>query len=163
MRDASGNIVCRNVAARAAGCVPLNMFGLGAPSARRSPMSACSSKASSRSSRPTYEANFGGDLYDLPAGPISFAAGYEFRLEKSDFNPNAPQEAGIGRSAAIAGLSGKFHTSEFYAKALLPIFGGDFSFPGLRKLELEGSYRTIDHSVAGPRSLLELWRPLVAD
>jgi len=149
VRDAGGNIVCRNVAARAAGCVPLNLFGLGAPSAAALAYVGVQFESLFKNQQTDYEANFGGDLYQLPAGALSFAAGYEFRLEKNDFNPNDPQERGIGRSAAIAGLSGKYHTSEFYGEGLLPIFGGDFSFPGLRRLELEGSYRSIDHSVAG--------------
>ena len=149
VRDASGNIVCRNVAARAAGCAPLNMFGLGAPSAAALAYVGVQFESLFKIQQSDYEFNFGGPIYTLPAGDLSFAAGYEFRLEKSDFNPNDPQERGVGRSAAIAGLVGKFHTSEFYGEALLPIFGGDFTFPGLRRLEFEGSYRSIDHSVAG--------------
>jgi iron complex outermembrane receptor protein len=149
VKDASGNIVCRDVTARTAGCQPLNLFGLGAPSAAALKYVQVQFESVFRIEQIDYQANFGGDLYDLPAGPVSFAAGYEFRHEKSDFNPNDPQERGIGRSAAISDLQGKFHTSEFYGEGLIPIFGGDFTYPLLRKLEIEGSYRKIDHSVAG--------------
>ena len=149
VRDASGAIVCRDVAARTAGCAPLSLFGLGAPSPAALAYVGVQFESIFKIQQTDYELNFGGPLFRLPAGDLSFAAGYEYRLEKSDFNPNDAQERGIGRSAPIAGLAGKFHTSEFYAEGLLPIFGGDFTFPGLRKLELEGSYRAIDHSVAG--------------
>lgn len=145
----NGSIVCRDAAARAAGCQPLNMFGYGSPSKAALDYVQVQFESVFKLLQTDYEANFGGDLFDLPAGPVSFAAGAEYRAEKSDFNPNAPQEAGIGRSAAITAIVGKYHTKEIYAEGLVPIFGRDFSYPFLRKLELEGSYREIDHSLAG--------------
>ncbi|ACG77164.1 TonB-dependent receptor [Phenylobacterium zucineum HLK1] len=146
VRDASGAVVCRDPSN---GCAPLNMFGDGAPSQAALDFIGVQFESEYKILQTVYEANFGGDILDLPAGPWSFAAGFEARYEKSDFNPNAPQEAGVGRSAAITALTGKFDTKEFYGETLLPIFGGDFTFPLLHRLEIEGAYRDVDHSQAG--------------
>lgn len=149
VKDASGAIVCRDVTARAAGCQPLNLFGQGAPSKAALAYVGVQFESRFRMEQTDYQANFGGDLFNLPAGPVSFAAGYEYRREKSDFNPNDPQERGVGRSAAITPIVGKFRTNEAYGEILIPVFGGDFSYPLLRKVEIEASYRDIDHSIAG--------------
>ncbi|MES2894930.1 MAG: TonB-dependent receptor [Pseudomonadota bacterium] len=149
VRDASGAVVCRDPVARAAGCAPLNMFGLGSPSQAALDYIGVRFQSDFALLQTVYEGNFGGELIDLPAGPLSFNLGYEYRREKSDFNPNAPQELGVGRSAAISNLQGKFDTKEMYVEGLAPIFGGDFTLPGLHRLEIEGSYRKIDHSQAG--------------
>lgn len=148
-RDGSGAIVCRDPAARAAGCVPLNLFGYGSPSQAALDWVGVQFESKYKILQTVYEANFGGDLFELPAGAWSFAAGVEARYEKSDFNPNEPQELGVGRSAAITALTGKFDTKEWYAETLVPVFGNDFSFPLLHRLEFEGAYRKVDHSQAG--------------
>lgn len=149
IRDGSGTIVCRDAAARTAGCAPLNMFGYGSPSAAALNYIGVQFQSDYAMLQTVYEANFGGELIRLPAGSASFNVGYEYRNEKSDFNPNAPQELGVGRSAAITALVGKFDTKEWYAEGLLPVFGREFNFLGMRSLEFEGSYRKIDHSQAG--------------
>jgi len=148
-RDASGAIVCANAAARSTGCVPLNLFGQGAPSAAALAYVGVLFETKFNVQQTVYQANFGGSLFTLPAGDLSFNAGYEYRLEKSDFNPNDPQEAGVGRSAPITSLAGKFHTNEFYIEGALPIFGGDFTFPGMHRLDIEGQFRKVKHSLAG--------------
>jgi iron complex outermembrane receptor protein len=84
VRDASGNIVCRSTAARAAGCQPINIFGdvpinpagwnYIAP--RNGPMQ------HTDSSQNVASINFNGELHEGWAGPISMAFGAEYRREK---------------------------------------------------------------------------------
>lgn len=162
VRDASGAIVCRSAAARAAGCAPLNMFGLGAPSDAAKKYIGVQFVSDYALIQTGYEANFGGDIVKLPAGMVSFNAGYEYRKEKSRFQPNDPQRLGVGRSAAITALSGSYTTKEAYIEGLIPIFGGDFSFPGMRSLELEGARRRVDNSLAGKNDAWSYgirWKP----
>jgi outer membrane receptor protein involved in Fe transport len=149
VRDATGAIVCRDAAARAAGCAPLNLFGEGAPSKAALDYIAVQFRSEYQIDQTVYQANFGGDIVDLPAGALGFNVGYEFRQEDSDFQPNQPQRDGVGRSAAITPLSGSFETTEFYGELAVPLFGGDFTFIGLQGLEVEGAYRYIDNSQAG--------------
>ncbi|MDO8379255.1 TonB-dependent receptor domain-containing protein [Phenylobacterium sp.] len=149
VRDGGGAIVCRDVAARAAGCAPLNMFGLGSPSAAALSYVQVQFRSDFEITQTVYEGNFGGDLIDLPAGPLSFNVGFEHRTEESSFTPNDPARLGVGRSSAITAIDGKFDTKEYYGEALLPVFGGDFTLPGMKSLEFEGSYRKIDNSQSG--------------
>ena len=42
----------------------------------------------SSSSSGYYTANLSGKLFDLPAGPVGFAIGYEHRFQKGNFDPD---------------------------------------------------------------------------
>ncbi|WP_165842954.1 TonB-dependent receptor domain-containing protein [Phenylobacterium deserti] len=162
-RDASGTPVCADPAARAAGCAPLDLFGYGRPSQAALNYVQVQFESEFKLIQTVFEGNVGGDLFELPAGAVSFAAGFEYRREKSSFDPNEPQELGIGRSAAITAISGKYNTKEGYGEILVPVFGGDFGFLGMRRLEFEGSYRRIDHSQAGKDKAWSYggrWEPL---
>jgi outer membrane receptor protein involved in Fe transport len=149
IRDTNGAPVCRSVTARAAGCAPLDLFGFGRPSQAALNYVQVQFASEFEIKQTTYEANFGGSLLTLPAGDLDFNIGYEYRKEESSFDPNDPQETGVGRSAPITGLSGQYDTNEYYAEASVPVFGGDFSFLGARRLEFDGSYRTIENSQSG--------------
>jgi len=148
-KDATGAIVCADAAARAAGCQPLNLFGLGARSQAALNYVQVQFVSEFELKQTDYQANFGGDLWQLPAGAWKASVGYEYRKEESSFQPNDPQRLGIGRSAAITAISGGYHTNELYAETTLPVFGRDFNYPLMRRLEFDGSYRKIDNSVAG--------------
>ena len=163
IRDSSGAIVCRNPAARAAGCAPLNLFGEGAPSAVAVDYLRVQFSTDFKILQTIYQGNFGLDLAQLPAGPWSVLVGYEARYEKSDFNPNDPQERGVGRQAAISALTCKFHTQETYIETRVPLISGELTFPLMRKLEFEGAYRDVNNSQAGEDTAWSLggrWRPI---
>lgn len=163
VRDSTGAIVCRDVAARAAGCAPLNLFGEGAPSKAALDYIGVDFRSEYQIDQTVYQANFGGSVFDMPAGALGFNVGYEFRREESDFQPNQPQRDGVGRSAAITPLSGSFETTEFYGEVSAPLFGGDFTFLGLQGLEVEGAYRYIDNSQAGEDEAWSYglrWKPI---
>ncbi len=148
-RDASGAIVCRDPAARAAGCVPLNLFGEGAPSDAAIAWIGTLFRSDFKLLQTIYQGNAGLDVAQLPAGPWRIAGGFEARYEKSDLNPNDAQERGVGRQAAISAVSGKYDTREAYIETRVPLLGGDFAFPLAEALEIEAAYRVIDHSRSG--------------
>jgi iron complex outermembrane recepter protein len=83
VRDAGGNIVCRDAAARANGCqpidifgaVPINMAGWSYIAPMNGPMQ------HTDSSQNVVSANVHGDVAEGWAGPISMAAGAEWRRE----------------------------------------------------------------------------------
>lgn len=148
-RDSAGNIQCASATARAAGCQPLNLFGQGARSQGALEYIGTTFRQDYTIKQTTYEANFGGDVVELPAGWAAFNVGYEFRKEESSFQPNEASRLGIGRSAAIAPLDGEFDTNEWYAEVAVPLVGGDFTLPFIQSLDFDGSYRQVDHSTAG--------------
>jgi outer membrane receptor protein involved in Fe transport len=83
VRDASGNVVCRDAAARANGCqpidifgdVPINMAGWSYIAPLNGPLQ------HTDSSQNVVSANVHGDVLEAWAGPISMAAGAEWRRE----------------------------------------------------------------------------------
>jgi outer membrane receptor protein involved in Fe transport len=87
---ANGQVVCRSAAARAAGCVPVDLFG----GATVDPAS-FGYYLSDPASRATIDqhvvnASLTGDFgqfFSLPGGPVQFAAGAEYRREASRFQP----------------------------------------------------------------------------
>lgn len=162
-RSVTGDIQCASAAARAAGCVPLNLFGQNARSEAALDYIGTLFRQDYTIKQTTYEANFGGELIELPAGWAAFNVGYEYRKEESSFQPNEASRLGIGRSAAISPLQGEYDTNEWYAELSVPIFGADFSLPGFRELSIDGSYRSVDNSVAGKDESWATglrWRPI---
>lgn len=161
-RSASGAIQCADAAARAAGCQPLNLFGLGARSQAALDYIGTTFRQDYELKQTNYEANFGGDLIELPAGWSGFNVGYEYRKEESAFRPNDASRLGIGRSAAIAPLDAEFDTKEWYAEIAVPLVGGDFTFPFFHSLDLDASYREVDNSQSGKDEAWSVglrWKP----
>lgn len=159
----NGQIVCADAAARAAGCQPLNLFGEGARSQAALDYIGTTFRQDYEIKQTVWEANFGGDLIELPAGWAGFNVGVEYREEESSFQPNAASAGGIGRSAAIAPLSGGYDTTEWYAEVSVPVFGRDFSFLGMRSLDFDASYREVDNSQSGKDEAWSVggrWRPV---
>jgi outer membrane receptor protein involved in Fe transport len=156
VRDPSGQIVC-NVKLTNPGstdpdiqaCQPVNLFGAGAPSEAAREYLGLTFGSDFTSHQSDFVANFGGDLFKLPTGSLSFTTGVEYRRETADFTPNAASAAGLGRDIPVVGQSGKYDTKEIYAEVLVPIVGGDFTLPGVHALELDASGRRVDHSLAG--------------
>nr|WP_316627324.1 TonB-dependent receptor [uncultured Brevundimonas sp.] len=162
-RDGSGNIQCASATARADGCQPLNLFGQGARSQAALDYIGTTFRQDYTIQQTSFEANFGGDIVRLPAGVAAFNLGYEYRKEQSSFQPNEASRLGIGRSAAIQPLQGEYNTNEWYAELSVPVFGGDFTFPLMRELTFDGSYRSVDNSTAGKDESWSTglkWRPI---
>ena len=147
--SAAGAVQCADADARAAGCQPLNLFGHNVRSDAALAYINETYRQDYVLKQSVFEANFGGDLVNLPAGPLGFNIGYEYRKEESSFTPNEASRLGVGRSAAIAALEGEFDTSEYYAEVSVPILGGDFTLPFAQELTLDGSYRHVKNSTAG--------------
>ena len=88
----SGNIVCRiNLTNPGSfpGCLPWNPFGNGSPSAASySYFQDEPSRYEVEQQQTAFAANLSGSLFDLPAGPISFALGGEYRRQQLDQTSN---------------------------------------------------------------------------
>lgn len=150
VRDDSGNIVCR-VALTSPGtdCAPLNLFGIGLASQASRDYVTGRFGASYETRQDNYQANIGGELAELPAGPLSFVTGWEYRKESSDYRPFEADARGLGRGAPVAFMSGAYDTNEFYAEVLVPVLGNGFTAGPITGLELDAAYRTVDNSLAG--------------
>ncbi|WP_078084686.1 TonB-dependent receptor plug domain-containing protein [Microbulbifer mangrovi] len=142
--DASGNIVC---VSSDPDCVPMNIMGIVTDEAAIDYVTT-QGWTYGELEQEVISLNFGGDIIDLPAGPMAMAFGYEIRDETSSFQPDDFMEQGLGRSAALSPLSGGFDTREFYAETLIPVIPSDW-IPMVSGMEVEGAWRNVDHSQAG--------------
>src|SRR5437016_4804428 len=147
-RDASGNIVCAGnpvnspIVTGSSTCAPLNIFGLGSPSAAARQYITHDALARSIDTQRDATANLSGGVVKLPAGEWKAAIGYENRRETAEFRPDSYYTTGAGQSVASA-VSGGYHTNEFYAETLIPIFEPLQAIPALHQVELEGAVQPV--------------------
>jgi outer membrane receptor protein involved in Fe transport len=130
-------------------CVPLDLFGEGRPSAEARDYITARSSATSELKQSVYQANINFDAFELPAGSLPIALGYEHRKESSSFDAGGWVAKGIGRSVPVGSISGKYDTDEFFIESILPIFSPEMDIPFLYNMSVEGAYRYVDNSIAG--------------
>ena len=121
-----------------AGCTTVNPFGSGSIT----PDQVDWLQLDNVTDHHTYEqeilsGNITGDLFELPAGPVGFAVGAEYRSDSLAFAP-APASLGdiIGFSAVYP-TAGSVDVHEVYAEALVPLVS-DAPFAEYIGLELGG-------------------------
>lgn len=155
VRNASGAIVCAvNADAITTNddprCVPLNPFGSQTATQEARNYVASLSGQNYTNKQDDFLVTFGGDLFALPGGTAKFSVAYEHRAEKVAFRPFDADLAGRNTTGtAPIDRDGKYNTDEFSGELLIPIVGGDFTLPFVEALEATGSYRYVDHSLAG--------------
>ena len=144
---ASGRAVCR-VALTNPGtnCVPINLFGLGAPSKE-----AIAYVTGTPSQRATTKLDVGGislrgEPFELPAGKVSFAVGVEARKESIRQTVGALDAAKAFRTFSFSALSGSFDVKEAFGEVLVPLI---HNTPLLRQLEFNGAVRVSDYGTTG--------------
>lgn len=141
--DANGDPVCMDPSN---GCVPLNVVGRPTQEAVNYVSAVVTDEVTI--TQRVFSANIGGDVLDLPAGPLALAGGLAYREEGAVFDPNDLAENGFTRNTLVA-IDGKFDSTEFYVETVVPILGGDMDTPLVEMLQFEGAVRFVDNSVAG--------------
>ncbi|WP_217430992.1 TonB-dependent receptor domain-containing protein [Sphingomonas bacterium] len=157
--NAAGQIVCNptpTVNAVAgytptvdAACAPLNLFGKGSPSAAARAYIIQNTHTISVLQQKDFVANFGGSPFALFGNDYSFNIGYEHREEDGRFTPDSFQQAGLGRSVAIAPINGRYNVDEEYGEVLLPLLRPSNHVPLLNLVEIDASVRHVDNTVNG--------------
>ncbi len=141
-----GTPICRNAAARAAGCVPFNPFGFNSASAE------AGEYITNGGQLDTYQAiieqkvaaaNIGGPLFALPAGDVMMAAGLERRWEESSERFSADTQAGNTMGNALSNTDGDYTVNEAYVETLVPLLK---DAPGAQSLDFEAAVRVGDYS-----------------
>ncbi len=151
VKNGAGQIVCAINAVKVtdAACVPINPFaGYAQQDPRALAYSTLTSGGTDQNIQTDFLLTFGGDLLQLPGGMLRFSAGYEHRYESANFKPFEVDQLGYSSSPASP-ESGAYNTNEYSAEILIPVFGKDFKLPFVQALELTGSFRHVDNSLAG--------------
>lgn len=83
-------------------------------------------------------------LFELPAGPVSFAIGYEYRREAGVQMPGDAFRRGTTfSSSSSVEIDASFYSRESYAEVLVPLV---YDKPFMQSLDFEGAYRVSSYS-----------------
>lgn len=165
---ANGQIVCRStLAGLDPGCVPLNLFGEGSVSAEAVKYVTGSSIKYLKLQQTVAAFNINGDLGDkfqLGAGPIAVATGFEYRKEKADqtvdaLSPLVTDFTGVrggpvsqqGRPGSFnffnpLPLAGSYDIKEGYVEVGVPVLK---DLPFVKSLDVNGAARRAVYSQSG--------------
>jgi outer membrane receptor protein involved in Fe transport len=128
-------------------CVPLNLFGAGAPSAEALAYILRDTTSRTRTEQFVINANLGGSPFDLLGNPIGLNLGFEHHTEKAEFQPDAFLQAGLGRSSIIVPTKGSYALNELFGEVLVPLIAPD-NGRFIDRLELFGRIRQVWNSTA---------------
>ena len=107
--------------------------------------------------RNLFTANIAGELFNLPAGPVAFATGVEWRRDSFSINPIGGSAAGMPAAFLNANnvmwganqqaARGRATTKEGYVELGVPVLR---DMPFFQSLDLNGAFRRTDYSTTGP-------------
>ncbi|MBN6149738.1 TonB-dependent receptor [Xanthomonas sp. AmX2] len=164
--DSDGTVRCGSAGAAIAGCTPIDIFNLNSPDNLAALEALVVNPIVTSVYRvKQFEANANGNLFDLPAGTVSLAAGVSYRKESTTTSADAlwtGDENGlcgvIEYCASV--LGGSFSVKEAYAEALFPLLS---ELPMVHSLNLTLGSRFSDYDSVGSKTNSKVsleWRPI---
>jgi iron complex outermembrane receptor protein len=149
---AAGTPICRSaLTAPANGCVPMNIFGVGAPSQA----SIAWVMGLNEGLLARQDLNVQQDVWAIDgqyepfntwAGPVSVAAGFEWRKEQftATADPLSLQSAWF--TGNFGASKGSYDVKEFFAETIVPLLR---DAPFAKSLDFNGAVRRTDYSTSG--------------
>jgi iron complex outermembrane receptor protein len=146
-------------------CVPFNFFGGQGPDGTGSITEEMldfvryTQRDFSEQTLKNYAFNIGGDVLELPAGWMGFAAGLEYRDHQGSFRPDPIAASGETAGIPSGATAGGFDVTEFYGELNIPLIS-DVTLADL--LEVNVAARSSDYSTSGSKETYKvsgLWRP----
>lgn len=157
--------------AATADCVPLNIFGTITP--QMADYVRYNGHDENGASQYDFSVNASRTLFDLPAGPVGFAMGYEYRRESAFDRPDAfaatpstvlPLVSGALQDPTTAQsrdpTTGSYDLHEGYAEVSIPLL---VDTPGFYSLEVDAAARYSHYSTVGGKLTSKFgvaWRPI---
>ncbi|KAB8196198.1 TonB-dependent receptor plug domain-containing protein [Lysobacter maris] len=142
----TGAAVCRDAAARAEGCQPINLFGEGAPSQQARDYVLGTSHTMSRITQDAASATLRGEPFETWAGPVSMATGLEWRREKAVVTSDPLSMAGAFNTGNTVPWSGSVTVKEAFGELVVPL-AVDTAWAD--SLDLNLAARMTDYSTSG--------------
>ncbi|MHA6287772.1 TonB-dependent receptor domain-containing protein [Maricaulis sp. CAU 1757] len=148
-------------------CAPMNLFGVGAPSQEAIDFVTTTTFRSREIKQLVLTGFVAGDTEDwftLPAGPIDYVVGTEYREEISEFTPD-PLETGTSSlifpvNAPVAPVNGRFDVREIFGEVSVPLL---MDQPFAEELVVDGAFRLSQYSNSGSNeswNLRATWAPV---
>ncbi len=164
--DGSGGVQCNDPTARAAGCVPLNIFGEGSVTPAMADYIRYNAHAEQTRQQYTAGAAIEGPVFEMPAGEVRAAAGVEWRRESqttngdpdgdvfaglngirdiADPDPSVPDsDYDVTSASTFPSVSASYNVIEGFAEVDVPVFEG-FNVVGAVRI---GHYNTVGSIVS---------------
>lgn len=144
---ASGQAFCGTPTATITGCVPLNLFngvtGFTKPMQDYIKYTLVESTVVGNTD---FTANLTGDIVELPAGPLAFAAGVQIRTNTFADTPDSTIAAGLSSSNFREPTKGTQKAEESYFELAIPVLR---DLPFVEALELNAAGRFSDFTNSG--------------
>lgn len=154
--------------AAVSGCVPLNLFGgqgvQGAGSISQAQVAYLYYPERSNNGTSQRVVHFdiaSGNLFELPAGPLGFAAGYQYNAIDGYFHPDPIAAAGLAQGAGVTFPTiGGFHVDALYTELNVPVLA---DVPGFYRLNFDIADRYSKYSTFAGSSRANVgmkWLPI---
>lgn len=141
-----GTIVCRDVAAQAAGCVPINLFGEGSATAAAIAYVTGTAHYDVDTSQEVMAINLRGEPFSTWAGPVSLATGLERRVEEAEARVDAISQASGFSYGNPKNFVGSYDVNEAYVEIVAPLLR---DAPFAQSVDFNGAARFTDYSTSG--------------
>lgn len=94
----------------------------------------------------SFTGNIAGSLFELPAGPVGFAAGFEYREDEGWLDPDALLVAGYALGNAQDPVKGSIEAQELYTEIHVPLIA---DAPLAQSVDLDLALRYSDYDLFG--------------
>lgn len=168
---ASNTLYCgTSYATRIQGCIPYNVFGgptlglgaqiAGAPLGRVVTAAEVQQMvnyvgytqvSTAGNTTTNYTGSITGDVFELPGGMVSFAAGFEYRKDKAFNQPDTLVSSGGSSDNFTEPTNGTTEVTEYFAELVVPVLKDVFL---AKELEIRAAARKSDYSAVGKVGLV---------
>ncbi|MDQ8756271.1 TonB-dependent receptor [Sphingosinicella sp. LHD-64] len=135
---------CVDPNARAAGCVPINLFGEGSITPQAAEWIRADLRQDLRIRQYNAQAFATGHLFEGPAGPVSAAIGVEYRRDSQRLRGDELSREGGTTGNAIPDFGGSISAIEAFAEVSAPLVRDR---PGIELLSVDASARAAHYSI----------------
>ncbi|MBL4838016.1 MAG: TonB-dependent receptor [Kordiimonadaceae bacterium] len=135
-------------------CVPLNLFGgEGSLTQEMLDYITFTQKDQSRNELFDISANLSGEVFQLPAGAVGVAVGWEYRSEKGNFIPDNVVSSGETAGIPASPTVGRIDVKEFYGEVSIPLLA-DVDFA--KYWALSAAARHSSYSTSGSNTVFKV-------
>ena len=96
-----------------------------------------------------FNASVSGELFNMPAGAVGFASGFEYRREKGWRDPDSLIVSGAANTNRQDPIAGEYSAREVFAELSIPLLA---KLPLVQSLNLNAAARYSDYSLFGAKS-----------
>lgn len=157
-----GGVRCVSPAARADGCVPINLFGVGSITPEAMGYVRANMKLKGVIRQDVVQAFTTGPLFDLPGGPLSIALGGEYRRDRQRSETDDITRRNVASSSFVPEFEGSITAKEGFVEIRAPILADR---PFFHLLALDGAIRLGHYDIKNVGNVLSYrvggeWAPV---